>query len=288
MLKTYSEIISNISHRCDNEPPLKELLLWKNEQKKLECFYAPFEYVNYDAKIILVGITPGGTQMNRALNAASKSIANNENIEEAIRLVKKEGSFSGSMRANIINTLNRIGCQQTLGVTCSSKLWSTDNNLVQFCSLLKYPVFVKGKDYNGTPKPFSVPELEQLVHQEFVQDLALINSDAILIPLGDMVASVILELDKQGLIPQKILKFEGKIVAPPHPSGANAESRTLLLEANYPKKEEYQERMYQEYLRKKPWLKKEGRKPQTEEKYKKARAARWESMLFVRQAYELS
>jgi len=52
MLKKYSDIISSTVHKSDNAPPSKELLLWKKESRKLECFYAPFEYVNYDAKII--------------------------------------------------------------------------------------------------------------------------------------------------------------------------------------------------------------------------------------------
>jgi uncharacterized protein with von Willebrand factor type A (vWA) domain len=77
-------------------------------------FYAPFEFVNYDAKINLVGIRSVGIQMNRALNAARKSITNGEDIQDAIRDIMKEGCFSGNMRPNIVNILNRIEFPKTL------------------------------------------------------------------------------------------------------------------------------------------------------------------------------
>lgn len=285
MLKKYSRFISKLPHKADNAEPMKELFLWKNTQRKLECFYAPFDYVNQDAKIIVVGITPGKTQMNRALNAARAEMVSGGGLSEAIRRVKREGSLSGKMRPKIVDILNRIGYQKSLGIDCSNSLWNTHNHLVHFCSLLKYPVFKKGGNYNGDPKPLNVPELSLQIHQGFVKDLQSINSDAILLPLGEKVADVITKLDGDGLIPQKLIKINGKIVAPPHPSGANAESIALFLEENYVSEEEYLETMYQKYIREKPWLKNNGRKSLSEDQYKRARSSRWKSMLFVRQAY---
>lgn len=280
------EKIGRLSTLTDAHPPLESMKMWESVASGLSCYYAPFEYLNTQAKLILVGITPGGTQMNRALNAARSAIITGTPIAEAIRRVKREGSFSGAMRPNIVNTLNRLGYQHKLGIDCASQLWDTHDHLVHFCSLLKFPVFVNGNDYNGNPKAHKEENLRRLLNEHFVKDMAALPHDAILLPLGDTVLEVVVWLKDQGLIPQNLRKFEGRFVAPPHPSGANAESIALLLEPIYPTEAAYSDRMYREYLMREPWKRKNG-KPQPEAKYKAARSARWKSMLFVRRAYGL-
>lgn len=288
LFETYSALMDSLPDRSDDAPPMRELKLWENSKKHLDCYYAPFDHVNQSAKIIIVGITPGRTQMNRALASASQSIKTKTSIDEAMVEVKRKGSLSGKMRQNIVNTLNKLGYRNKLGIGCASELWSSKNHLIHFCSLLKYPVFINGKDYNGNPNPLKVTELRSLLIDGFARDLKSISPDAEIVPLGDFVASVVSELDHMNLVPQKIFRFEGKVVAPPHPSGANAEAISLLLSDQYPAKEAYIEQMYREYMSKRSWEKRNKGKPQAEEKYKEARASRWESMLFVRRAYGLN
>jgi hypothetical protein len=218
------------------------------------------------------------------LNAARNALAANTPLDEAIRQVKREGSFSGSMRPNIVATLNRLGFGTRLGLSCASRLWSDSDQLVQFCSLLKFPVFVNGKDYNGSPHPLRNKQLERMVLEHFVPDMQALPRTAMLVPLGDTVLETIVSLRERKLIPQEIMLFQGRPIAPPHPSGANAESIALLLETRYPARTEYEDRMYRDYLRREPW-KKKGGKPQPEAKYKAARSARWEGTLLVRRAY---
>jgi hypothetical protein len=276
--------ISRLPTLRDEDSPRPEFLCWSNTRAGLTCHYAPFDYLNPNAKLILVGITPGGTQMNRALNAARIALSPGTPIYEAIRHVKREGSFSGAMRSNIVATLNRLGYQRKLNISCANSLWNTDDHLVHFCSLLKYPVFLKGKDYNGKPAPTKNPELFQMLRDHFVPDMQALPHDAMLVPLGDTVLDTVVELKEQGLIPQSLMTFEGRYVAPPHPSGANAESIALLMEPHYPTKNDYEERMYCDYMQRAPW-KRKGGKPQLEAKYKAVRAARWQSVLFIRRAY---
>jgi hypothetical protein len=271
----------------DDDAPRSELLLWENSRTRLTCYYAPFEYLNTSAKLILVGITPGGTQMNRALNATRAALANGTPIEAAIRRVKREGSFSGPMRQNIVKTLNRLGYHEKLGLSCSGSLWETHDHLVQFCSLLKFPVFVDGKDYNGKPEPLKDADLNRMLNEHFLKDLQALPRDAVLLPLGDIVLKTLLALKKQGSVPQELMIFEGQHIAPPHPSGANNESIALLLEEPYPSQADYAERMYRDYLLRAPWKKKKTGNPQPEANYKAARVSRWCSMLLVRRAYGL-
>ena len=93
-------------------------------------------------------------------------------------------------------------------------------------------------------------------------------------------------LKKQGLILQDLMQVKGKYIAPPHPSSANAESIALLLEPDYPTEKEYAERKYSDYRSRKDWIKK-STQPQSEERYKAARTARWKSILILRRAYGL-
>jgi hypothetical protein len=44
----------------------EQFLLEREEKKKLEIYYAPFEYVNERAKVVIVGITPGLHQMKKS------------------------------------------------------------------------------------------------------------------------------------------------------------------------------------------------------------------------------
>jgi len=288
-----SDIINSLGHdffkhlasNKDNAPAIEDLLIWRHAQKGLSCFYAPFEHVNQDAKIVIVGITPGRTQMNRALNTLQTGLANNASIDQILKNVKQQASLSGSMRPRIIEILNKLGYAKALNIDSTSSLWSENNHLVHFCSLLKYPVFIHDKDYCGQPTLFNSGELTQLLHQEFINDLATINPDATLMPLGEMVAKVITILRDEGLIKQQVKTYQNKVIAPPHPSGANAESISLLLSEQFPTLEDYQQSMYDSYLNKQSWSKKKDAKPQTEGNYKKARASRWYAVSNIRQAY---
>jgi hypothetical protein len=282
LFENYLDYIGKLDMLSERTNPIPALKLWEDDKKGLECFYAPFDHVNRSAKLIIIGITPGRTQMNRSLNAAAKALEEKKGTEDTLAMVKKHASLGGAMRSNIVRMLNKLGYAKKLGVECASEFWSSGFETVHFCSLLKYPVFIKGKDYNGTPYPLKVPELRALLMDEFVQDLQKISADAEVIALGDFVASVLDELDSMGLIKQKVLRFEGKVVAPPHPSGANAEAIALLLSDTYPTMDEYLERMYGAYLKKQGVAQ---QKPQAEEKYKAARRLRWERIRFVRGAY---
>ncbi len=286
MLNTLGhDFFKNLTPCKDNAQARDELLLWHNVEKKLSCYYAPFDHVNQDAKIIIVGITPGRSQMNRSLNALTNSLNVGRPIDQALRNVKQHASLSGAMRSRIVDILNKLGYAKALDIDCTSSLWSENNHLVHFCSLLKYPVFIKNKDYCGQNALFNSVELTQLLHQEFVKDLVSINPNALLVPLREMVANIITDLRDNGLIRQQVKTHNNKVIAPPHPSGANAESISLLLAEHFPMLSDYQQQMYQAYLSKQSWLKRAGAKPQSEHRYKKARATRWYAVATIRKAY---
>ncbi len=287
LFQHFRTTIDALTPRSDTQSPEQDLLLWRHEERDMSCYYAPFDHVNHDAKIIIVGITPGRTQMNRALMAAQQALQHNQSDTLTLQQVKQYASLSGSMRSRIVAMLNRLGYADKLGLHCCSQLWAEHHSLVHFCSILKYPIFIKGKDYNGQVNLHSIPALQHLLMNQFVQDISTISPDALIVPLGEMVANILTELSDTNQIKQPLPLFEKSVIAPPHPSGANAESIALLLMTDYPSLEAYQHTMFQRYMSKQSWLKKAGGKPQNEQKYKNARAARWHAIARVRAAYHL-
>ncbi|MEF8747353.1 MAG: hypothetical protein V5B31_05795 [Candidatus Accumulibacter propinquus] len=76
----------------------------------MKIYYAPFEYINPSARIVLVGITPGPTQMVNANNEARRVLLAGKTFSEAIQAAKGVGAFSGEpLRTNLINQLNHWG-----------------------------------------------------------------------------------------------------------------------------------------------------------------------------------
>jgi hypothetical protein len=139
--------------------------------KRLDVAFAPFDYVNPAAQIVIVGLTPGRQQMANALLAASRSLKNGNSEAEAMREAKTYASFSGPMRANLVAMLDSIGVNHWLGISTTGLLWEADAHRVQFTSVLRYPVFVAGANYSGAPAPLSSPLLRRQLLTWFTSEL---------------------------------------------------------------------------------------------------------------------
>lgn len=204
-----------------------ELLVEK--QGDIEIYYAPHnEYLNPEARIFIVGITPGFQQMSTAIAAARQGIAEKKSIEEIQYDCKAAARFSGSIRRNIISMLDEIGLNEKLHLSSCSELFEQQDKLLHTISLIPYSVFVKGNNYSGhTPKLTKNEMLMSYVYDNFISEYRkLIHRDNLLIiPLGSAVEAVLLQLETEGLIVKNsILKGF------PHPSGANVNCRTKFNE----------------------------------------------------------
>jgi hypothetical protein len=63
-----------------------------------EAFYAPMDWVNGDAKVIIVGVTPGLQQATESLVALRRALASGKSAENAAQAAKQSASFKGTMR----------------------------------------------------------------------------------------------------------------------------------------------------------------------------------------------
>ena len=133
---------------------------------KIQVCYAPFEYLNPQARLVIVGITPGKTQMVNAIREARKQLDMGSSPLQALIAAKLTGAFSGAMRPNLVAMLDQVGVHRWLGLTSSAELFGQASHLLQTASVLQNPVFLSdGTNYNGAPNMTkSVVLMEQLMN----------------------------------------------------------------------------------------------------------------------------
>jgi hypothetical protein len=182
----------------------------------LEVYYAPFDYINKNATVVIVGITPGWTQMERAFATAITALYDGESYDEASRRAKSGASFAGSMRTNLVKMLDELGLHHKLNIGSTTELFDLDNDLLHATSALRYPVFVANKNYTGsTPRALKSSILWEQIEMQLVPELNKFK-DALVIPLGKNVNDILFELKSTGKISNDTI-----LSGFPHPSGAN-------------------------------------------------------------------
>lgn len=216
----------------------QQFLLEKDEKKNLEIYYAPFEFVNEKAKVVIVGITPGLNQMYHSYSTVFNAKYSDISDEELLSQVKNNSSFEGVMRKNLVKMLDELELNKHLNLTSTIELFDSASNLVHTTSVITYPVFHKGDNYGGTtPNMLRAEILKKYATGHFLTEMNQIDKP-IIIPLGVKVDRVINYLIEQGLLDPKLV-----LSGFPHPSGQNG-SRNKQFEAN---KEMMKEKFYNHF-----------------------------------------
>ncbi|MEN1969457.1 hypothetical protein WMZ97_15445 [Lentibacillus sp. N15] len=191
-------------------------LLEQSPDQKLAIYYAPVEYINEKASLLIVGITPGFYQMQQAYSRIVQLKGKPLDNEQLLHQAKLASSYQGPMRKNLIHMLDELGLHHYFGIASSADLFGPANHVVHTTGLIPYPVFYKGKNYTGsTPSILSSEILKKYVIQCFINDLSRLNNPLI-IPLGVTVSTVLQYLADHQLIDNKYI-----LTGFPHPSGAN-------------------------------------------------------------------
>ena len=205
-------------------PP--HLCIFKKDD--LEAWYTPFDHINRLAKLVLVGITPGETQLINGLAVARSQLASGATAEQALVAAKQTGAFSGDLRRHLVALLDDVGIQRWLRIASAAELFAGSRELVHTTSVLRHAVFRKGKNYNGTPSMLRNPILRQHIYDHFVAEIAHLDQ-AVFLPLGGKVAAALDFLAGQG-----VLARERILPSLPHPSPANIERIHCFLGLKQP------------------------------------------------------
>lgn len=197
------------------------------EEGELAMYYSPHnEYINKKAIIVIVGITPGWNQMKMAYQQFIKGLVNHHQTDQILKDVKKAASFSGSMRSNLVHMLDECGIHEAVGISSSSALFEEKRQLLHTTSIIKYPVFYYGKNYTGhQPNIRQSSLLTSYAYHVFPEELRMIKSSALIIPLGKTVERVFSQLLSEDKLPKHFYLFGF-----PHPSGANGHRKKQLLQ----------------------------------------------------------
>jgi hypothetical protein len=191
--------------------------------KRLDIAYAPFDHVNLDAQIVIVGITPGRQQMTNALIECRQQLRSGATREKALAVAKVHASFSGPMRSNLISMLDDIGVTRLLGLSTTATLWENKSSLVHFTSALRYPVFLDGENYSGAPSMLRVPFLKDQLESWLGDEMRRLPH-ALFVPLGPKVGEAL-----DYLAPRVGIGHEQVLTGLPHPSGASGERIAYFL-----------------------------------------------------------
>jgi len=193
---------------------------------EIESYYAPFDYVNRAAKVVLVGVTPGWSQMERAFKTACNSLREGLADSEVLRLVKRTAGFAGPMRKLLVGMLDGIELQHHMRIASCSELFDSAFDSLHCTSAVSAPTFKNGANYTGqVPGLTKNPLLRRYVMEALGPELASIP-DALIVPLGAAASSAVRLVIEQGVVlPERCL------IGFPHPSGANG-WRGRLFAAN--------------------------------------------------------
>lgn len=226
MLEKFTDSILNLpkKEKYDKTDLLTSTFLI-NHENSLEIYYAPHnEIINLEAKIVIVGITPGWNQMNQAFQTAKFGLESHWNTEKIKRECKKTARFAGSMRKNLIEMLDELHLQKYLKLESCADLFNDQERLLHTTSLIPYPVFNSSKNYTGAhPSILDSSLLLHYVHHYFYKEIAQLPN-TLIIPLGKAVEEVLKIMIEEGQ-----LEKERCLFGFPHPSGANGHRQKQFL-----------------------------------------------------------
>jgi hypothetical protein len=161
--------------------------------------------------------------MVNANNEARRSLMSGKSAQDTMRAAKDTAAFSGQpMRSNLIKQLNHWGVNRWLGISDATAMFSTDRQLVQTTSLLRFPTFVNDKDYRGQPDMIKTPLLKKHLLDYFVSEVSELDN-AIFLGLGPMAQNILNRLIISGVVEDN--RIIGGML---HPSGNNTYRITYL------------------------------------------------------------
>jgi hypothetical protein len=154
--------------------------------------------------------------MEIAFRMARKHLLNGVGAAEVCQEAKRHASFAGSMRKNLVSMLDTLGLAEWLGISSIASLFTEHRRLLHTTSVIRYPVFVRGRNYTGhNPEMLDTPILRWFVDNLLSEELQRLPQ-AMVIPLGRSVSTVL-----EHLVKSQTVERDRCLLGFPHPSGAN-------------------------------------------------------------------
>ncbi|MBV9528151.1 hypothetical protein [Sphingomonas sp.] len=151
-----------------------------------ELFYVPFEHMNLEARLVIVGITPGPNQIALAYDAVQAGLNSGLEDESILARAKEAGSFGGpQMRPKLLKMLQAFGFPQLLGIRDAAELWESKSALLHATSVVPHAAIRNGKPFAGSFNDvLESSVMKASFERDFAATLPLLSSDALYVALG--------------------------------------------------------------------------------------------------------
>ncbi len=282
MKEKYLRKIEALAFTKEDEHLPKRLLIKEYSDDTFKTYYAPFDYINRKAKVVICGITPGLQQALCALIEAREQLAFGNSMDHVLFSAKQKASFCGDMRSNLVKILDNADLPRCLGIRTTDDLFGPKIQLAHFMSVLRYPVFLGTKNYSGSPSMLRRRKnvLLEHLHETFFADLESLPKASIYIPLGPKVAGAFRYAEEKGIAKDRKIIYEM-----PHASPENREEIKLAKMKSYPGQDDYVSEMLHKYKQKKKAVGESLTQEQIR-KYKESRKNTWSKIKNFKNAFK--
>jgi hypothetical protein len=166
----------------------------------LEC--VPFEHVNVEARLVIVGITPGPIQRDQGYEEAGRLLRQGLPDDEILRRVKKLAAFGGpTMRPNLERMIDALDIMTLVGGGRATGLWEARAHLFHATSVVPHAAFDKGKPFAGSFEEIRrVEVLRRRFERDFLPTLRHLRRDTYFTGLGPTPAGALSFVANAGLI----------------------------------------------------------------------------------------
>ncbi len=192
------------------------------KEGQYETFYAPMGiWPRATDKLILVGLTPGFSQMELAARLFMSFPADKRSDDFAYGdAIREQVAFAGSMRTNLCKMLDDVGLPCGLGVESTTSLFSAERSDVSTTSALVFPTFTNGKNFSGLRTGKRVAIFDKMLESQLLPRL-LAAPHALIVPLGKCAEAFLTTLSSLQRRQSDAIDSRRILTGFPHPSGAN-------------------------------------------------------------------
>jgi len=196
------------------------------KEGKYSLQYTPFEHIACKAKLVIVGITPGNTQLDLAYQVAQELLNAGRPTEKTLTEIKKVGAFGGnSMKPNLLKLLRHFQFEKLLDIDDVESLWKENAGLLHSTSVVPHAAFKDGKRFNGSFDEIMASRLlKECFLDCFVPEVREINEKAFFVALGPCPQAALDWCVKAGVLRQK--QVLGSFC---HPSSAGGSTTRYYL-----------------------------------------------------------
>lgn len=181
----------------DGPSHFRDEVLSLGSEGDYSVFYAPFDWVNDGADIVIVGVTPGRQQASDALKVLRRALLEGKSPDEAAKLAKESASFKGNMRSLGARLMDHFGLHELFALTSTIELLGAARARAHYTSALRYPVLKRRGNYAGDSRLLARPLLRRMVEEHLAGELAGMP-DAWVVPFGPTALLAVEALAKKG------------------------------------------------------------------------------------------